>query len=700
MVRLAHSDPGRGVDERAASMLEALFTQSPVGLHLLDTDLRVVRVNTGAPGMRGRRWEDLRGRRARDVYEPLEDDVEVLLRKVLDTGAPLLRRIIRARVHGEPPQERQVRHFEVSALRLESPHGSVLGVAVTAVDVTERERARSRTLVLDAVRRHVGRTLDPVVTGEELVGAVVPAFADVAIVEVVDAVLRGDEPPPAPLPTGTPLMRTAFRGARDRAPQAHPVGDVRRLPAPTPYTQALTDLRPRVVPLRQDAPWLSVDPPRAAAIRSSRAHSLLVVPLALRDAALGIVSLYRTEDAAPFDEDDRELAVELAAHTALCIDNARRYTREHTIAATVQRQLLPRRPETHASLETAYLSVTGAEPGAWYDTIPLSSARTALVVGRVSGRGLNAAATMGQLRTAVRSLSAFDLAPDELLARLHDTASQLAAERERLPQGDPLRREPLEADCVFAVHDPLTGRCAMAAAGHLAPLVVCPDRAVTVPATLAGPRLGATEGTPFAAVDVEVPDGSVLVFTSDPLVTSYLAGSPELLPPAGDFRERPLQELCDALVYALPEGLGAGDAAVIVARTRSFPADRIAVWPLDCEPAAVALARRRARAQLEAWGVDEETASNTELIVSELVTNAVRYGSPPLELRLIHDRTLTCEVRDAGAAAPHLRHAATADEGGRGLFITAQLSRAWGTRFTPPGKTLWTEQALPDHPPP
>ncbi|MGX1884924.1 SpoIIE family protein phosphatase [Streptomyces sp. NPDC055287] len=690
---MAQSDPDRLPDETAASMLEALFTQSPIGLHLLDTDLRVVRVNTATPVMRRVPLDALRGRPFRDAYNMLEDDdMEALLREVLHTGAPLLRHIVRARIKGDPPRER---HFEVSALRLEGAAGSVIGVALTAVDVTERERARARTGVLDSVRRHVGRTLDPAVTGEELVAAVVPAFADIAIVEAVDAVIRGDDPPVAPLPPGTPMMRTAFRSSRTNPPQARPVGDVRRLPAPTPFTQALTDLRPRVVQLLPSAPWLSVDLPVAEAIRSSGAHSLLVVPLALRDAPLGIVSLYRTGDSPPFDDGDQELAAELAAHTALCVDNARRYTREHTVAATVQRQLLPRRPETHASLETAYLSVTGGDPGAWYDTIALSSARTALVVGKVLGKGLNAAATMGQLRTAIRSLSAFDLTPDELLARLQDTVRQLAAERAHLPHADPLHRETLTADCVYAVHDPLTGTCTTSAAGDLAPLVVRPDGTVIAPATPAGPRLGTVEDAPFAATVTDVPAGSVLVFTSDPGLTSSLAEAAGPLPSTPNYRDRPLQDLCDSLVYALPSRHGADDAAVIVARTRSFPRDRFAAWPLDHDPQAVAVAREHIREQLAAWDVDSETAFNTRLIVSELVTNAVKYGSPPLELRLIHDRTLTCEVRDASLGAPRLRHASTVDEGGRGLFIIAQLAQAWGVRYTAPGKTLWSVQTLP-----
>ncbi|MCW8375820.1 SpoIIE family protein phosphatase [Streptomyces justiciae] len=686
---MADGAAGRLVDETAVSMLDALFDQAPIGLHLLDPDLRVVRVNTATPAMRGVAEDELAGRPAREVYDMVDADVEGLLREVLDTGVPLLRHIVPARVDAVE------HHYEVTALRLRNPHRRVLGLALAVVDVTDSERARARARVLDAVRVQVGRTLDPTVTGEELVAALVPDFADAAVVEVVDAVIRGDDPPLAPLPPGTPLMRTAFRSTRTPSPQAHPVGDVCTLPAPTPFTQALADLRPRTVAVNGAAPWFSVDPARAEAIGSSNAHSLLVVPLALRDAALGVVSLYRAGQSPAFDAGDQELAMELAAHTALCIDNARRYTREHTIAATVQRQLLPRRPETHTSLEAAYLTLTGADPGAWYDTIALSSARTALVVGNVSGRALNAAAAMGQLRTVVRSLAAFDLPPDELMARLHATAGQLAAERAGLPLGDPLRREALTADCVYAVHDPLSNTCTLAAAGALAPLVVRPDATVLLPRTPAGPRLGTTPDAPFAATEIEVPDGSVLVFTSDPLLTAYLSDASGPLPSAPRFRDRPLQDLCDALVYALAAGPGIGAAAVIVARTRAFPADRRAAWRLDASPSAVAVARRRTREQLAAWGLNGETADDTQLIVSELVTNAVRYGTPPIELRLIHDRTLTCEVRDAGSASPHLRHAGVVEEGGRGLFITSQLSQAWGTRYTASGKTIWTEQTLP-----
>ncbi|NUS11117.1 MAG: ATP-binding protein, partial [Streptomyces sp.] len=106
-------------------------------------------------------------------------------------------------------------------------------------------------------------------------------------------------------------------------------------------------------------------------------------------------------------------------------------------------------------------------------------------------------------------------------------------------------------------------------------------------------------------------------------------------------------------------------------------------------------ARGLAARQLAAWGAAEE-APTTQLIVSELLTNAIRYGSPPLTLRLIRSDRLVCEVTDASSTSPHLRHAGGLDEGGRGLFLVAELAETWGTRYGPQGKTIWAEQPLPD----
>ncbi|MER5805650.1 ATP-binding protein [Streptomyces mirabilis] len=104
----------------------------------------------------------------------------------------------------------------------------------------------------------------------------------------------------------------------------------------------------------------------------------------------------------------------------------------------------------------------------------------------------------------------------------------------------------------------------------------------------------------------------------------------------------------------------------------------------------VAQARALTARQLQAWGL-EEMAFSAELIVSELVTNAIRYAGAPIQLRLIRDRVLTCEVSDPSINQPYLRRARFTDEGGRGLFLVAQLTSRWGSRYRLNGKTIWTE---------
>ncbi|MFD0508790.1 PAS domain-containing protein [Streptomyces chiangmaiensis] len=362
-----------------------MFARSPIGLAVLDTDLRVLRISTASPAMRGLREEDLVGHRFPDAHHVLEEKAaQDLLRGVLRDGVPVQGRVLRARPAAYHGQERL---FEISAFRLEDGEGTVLGVAMTVVDVTDREKVRIRLGILDAVREHVGRTLDVVATCQELAEEVVPAFADVVVVEVVDAVIRGDDPPLSPLPRDVRLRRVAFRdsGNGEAQPQAHPVGDVRAIPGPTPYSQALADLRPRAVTLRPGLPWLTADPPRARAIREAGAHSLLAVPLDLRGSVIGLVCLYRNRTPTSYDEDDIELARDVARHTALCIDNARRYTRDHTVAATVLRHILPLFPASLTALESAGIARPGEGGSGWFDTIGLSGARTALVAGTVAG---------------------------------------------------------------------------------------------------------------------------------------------------------------------------------------------------------------------------------------------------------------------------------------------------------------------------
>ncbi|MEU2671754.1 SpoIIE family protein phosphatase [Streptomyces sp. NPDC007164] len=671
----------------AAAILHSLFTQSAVGLHVLDMQLRVVRANVLSDAVPA---ECLAGQYFTDAYRvERPHEAERVLRAVLDSGVTVRDLVVRGRLADGPGPDRSLK---VSVHRLDDPRGRTLGLLATVVDVDEQEKARTRAACLAAVRTRVGRSLDVAATCEGLVTAVVPVFADLAVVEVVDEVLRGSDPPPGPLGHDVPLRRVALRGRGADGHRDGLVGEMRRLPARTPYALAVSDLRPRLVRIGARTPWLGTAPRSARLIEATGAHSMIVAPLKLHGAVLGLVSLYRCRDSEPFEEDDLPLTLTAAAHVALSIDNARQYERDHVIASTVQRRLLPQSDHGNVALETAHVLLPGRNSGSWFDTIGLSGARTALVVGAVEGPGLQTAITMGQLRTALHALAGLDLAPDEVLARLADTADRLAREREALPPADRLLGQSLTATCMYAVHDPFAGTCTIARAGSATAGLLAPD-GTTVPLDVPeGPRLFSVDSAPFATSTFALDEGSVLAFFSGtPMPEGRRpAGPREALADPG----RSLQDLCDDVVYNLPADAYPEGAALLLARTGAVPPDRFSTWELPSDRTSPGVARTLVRDRLDSWHLDEETIEATELIVSELVTNAVRHGTPPLRLRLILDRTLTCEVHDGSPVSPHLRHARTVDEGGRGLFIVSQLAAHWGTRYGTDGKTLWTEQEI------
>ncbi|MFE4449487.1 SpoIIE family protein phosphatase [Streptomyces sp. NPDC056796] len=687
--------PGRD-DAIGAALLDVMFTQARVRVHVLDPELRLLRISDPSADPGTDESGRLRGRPFREVCAFEEPErVESFIREVLHTGVPGVERPFRARREGVPGGGR--RTLAVTAFRLQRGNGArpgdegeVLGAAVSVVDVSEQVRRLVRDTALDAVRDSVGRTLDVDATCRDLVDALVPGYADVGVVEVVDAVLRGETPEPGPLGLEVPLRRAAYGG---RNPAAHPVGDTRPVLPGTPYHRALSDLKVRVIPL-EDAPWADADAARVGSIRNIGAHTLLVAPLTVHGAVLGLVSLYRCGDSEPFDEQDVPVAAAMASRAALGIDNARRYVHEFTIASALQRRLLPQPTAPQPAVETDHLVLPGGDGGHWFDTIALSGARTALVLGEVSERGIHAATTMGQLRTVVHALAALDLEPDELIARLYDTAARLAGERAQLPPNDPLRQEPLAATCAYAVYDPFTETCTVASAGHPAPLVVEPDGAAYVVGLSVGPPLGTTDRAPVAAVALPLREGSLVVLHSNAL-RGHAQSSSGALRQALAPTDRPMGELCEAVARALPDGADLRGAALLLARTHAMPRDRYAAWELPYDRSAPATARRLAHKTLADWHLEGDTGDATELIVSELVTNAVRYGSPPVELRLILDRGLTCEIRDGSTTAPYMKYAGAVDEGGRGLFIMSQLASLWGTRYAPEGKTVWSEQTIP-----
>ncbi|MCD0484468.1 SpoIIE family protein phosphatase [Streptacidiphilus sp. ASG 303] len=680
-----------------AALVEALFTQSPVGLHLLDPELRLLRFNAAASGVQGTDPGGLLGHPVTEVYPLCEPTrAEPMLREVLATGMPVRNHLVRCGTVADPGRKRS---FALSAFRLLGRDRRVLGLAVSVVDVTEQERSRARLVLLGQARTAIGRTMDMMRTADELAGVTTPGFADATAVDLLDSLARGSDPPSGPVDPDVPLRRAAFR-SRQGLPGTLPVGNVGRYPFPTPFTQSLADRQPRLVRSLdgEGQAWLARDPERARQLRAAGVHSLVVVPLVLRGAVLGLAAFYRSGDSEPYDQDDLPVAADLAARTALCVDNARRYTREHMVAVTLQRELVRCTPPEQAAAEIAHYYLPAGAGGDWFDVIPLSGARVALVVGDVAGHGLRAAATMARLRTAIDALAVLDLEPDELLARLDDTALRIAEEGSDWPPTPSGGSDLLLATCLYTVYDPLSRRFTAASAGHPAPLLTRPDGTVEEVGVPVGPPLG-KGGLPFDAVELELAEGSLLTLYTPGLLrgaTTGEAGRPggttELLRRAVARHDRPLRAIRDEAVYGLLPSRPEDDAVLLLARTRTLDPARVATWSLPFETSSAAAARRLVRERLAAWGLGEE-ASAAELVVSELVTNAVRHGAAPLRLRLIRDRALTCEVFDGSDNAPRLRHARANDEGGRGLFIVARLAQGWGTRYTSDGKVIWAQLA-------
>ncbi|MER7336233.1 SpoIIE family protein phosphatase [Streptomyces sp. NPDC000075] len=610
-----------------------------------------------------------------------------LLSRHVTTGTGVAGMVVEAVVGGDGPPAGPL---SPSANR---PTGTVRGLVLVGEPEVGKYavEARRRLELLAEASTLIGTTLDVERTARELAEAAVPRLADYVTVDLPEAVLRGEES----ADPGAELHRTVVHGIRDDCP-FYPAGQRVELLAGTPQMRCLTGGRAVLEPeLGEAAGFIAQNPERARRLLEHGLHSLVVVPLLARGVLLGIASFYRSEDPAPFGEDDIRLARELAARAALCIDNARRYTREHNLALALQRSLLPRGLPEQAAVEVAhrYLPAESGVGGDWFDVIPLSGTRVALLVGDVVGHGLHAAATMGRLRTAARNFAELELAPDELLTHLDNLLVRL--DREEGGDEDPGSTGIAGATCLYAVYDPTTRLCTMARAGHLPPALVHPDGRVTFPDLPAGPPLG-LGGLPFETAEIELPEDSTLVLYTDGLVEDRhrdIDVSLDRLRTVLARPERGPEDTCRAVMEAMAPEHPEDDIALLVARARTLPADRIAAWDLPADPSKVCDVRAAATRRLADWGL-EGLAFAAELLLSELVTNAIRYGGEPIQVRLIRDRTLICEVSDGGSTAPHLRRAASTDEGGRGLFLVAQLSQSWGTRYTPRGKVIWAECAL------
>ncbi|MGW2958809.1 SpoIIE family protein phosphatase [Streptomyces sp. NPDC001220] len=688
------------------SVLDGFLTRSPIGLALMNPELRYVWLNDTLERFGGVPREQRLGRRLSELLPGLQaTTIEGLMRKVLTTREPVKDYEYLGWSWADPHRQRA---YSTSFFPLVDADDSVTGVCYMVSDVTERWNARQRLSMVNEAGTRIGTTLDVLRTAQELADFAVPRFADFVIVDLLEPVLSTEDhgawlSDAGPAPTGPAMRRAALKTVRDGNPEAvaH-VGDPVDFLPPTYGIDLLVNGEPILIPELdpEDPLWLAEQPERTARMREYGLHSLISVPMRARNAALGLTTFARSLNPVSFQPDDVLLAQELVARAAVCVDNARRYTREHTAAVTLQRSLLPQALSGGTALDVAssYLpaDATDGVGGDWFDVIPLSGARVGLVVGDVVGHGLGAAASMGRLRTAVQTLADMELPPDELLAHLDDLVLRLGEEENGSTACQGSTATFVGATCLYAVYDPVTRRCVMARAGHPPPVVVAPDGRTWFVEMPAGPPLG-LGGMAFEAIEIELAENSLLGLYTDGLIEGadqdvergMARLRAALADPGAD-----LATLCTAAVQQLVPVPQPDDIALLLARTHALGADHVVSWEVPVDPAAVADVRARAVRQVVAWGYDE-LAVTTELIVSELVTNAIRYAAPPIRLKLLRDSRLTCEVADASSTAPRLRHARSMDEGGRGLFLVAQLAHRWGARYTGEGKIIWAEQEIP-----
>ncbi|MGW0998964.1 SpoIIE family protein phosphatase [Streptomyces sp. NPDC002520] len=546
---------------------ELLIDQSPVGLAVFDTDLRWIRINPTLTAGNGITERDVRGRRLRDTLPQIDHaSIDSAVRRVLETGKPVLDQ----RTVGRTPVDPEHDHvWSESYYRIKDPRGKVLGVAVSVVDVTERHLAAAE---IAATREHlatiaeasagIGSTLDLRQTTRELAAAVVPRFADLATVDVLESVASG-RATASPTAEGDHTRFRALASASAYPSRALDVAD--RLDEVTQYEPSLLmcrSVREAAPVLRPwvDGPMLreiARDEEAAAAFELEGVHSYLAAPLLARGTVLGVLNLYRTVNTRPFDSRDLQLACELVGRAAISVDNARLYGRERDTALTLQHSLLPQEPPDQPDgLEIAVRyrpAGVGTEVGGdWFDVLPLSDGKVGLIVGDVMGSGVRAAAIMGQLRTTTRALARLDLPPAELLSHLDEVTSTLSESF---------------ATCVYAVCDPKGGTCAFSSAGHLPPVLVQPDCEATLIGLPTGAPLG-VGGVPFGELEMKLPEGALLALYTDGLVETRkdpIDVGMRALCRALQGRPRPLEETCDMVLDNLYRCSG-DDVALLLAR--------------------------------------------------------------------------------------------------------------------------------------
>ncbi|MEW2433087.1 ATP-binding SpoIIE family protein phosphatase [Streptomyces caniferus] len=549
-----------------------------------------------------------------------------------------------------------------------------------------------RLRYLEAATRRIARGIDLDATLRELCRAVIPTFADAILVHLRDPLPTGDSPPDGPLSL---RLHSIAQGPEESVTAAPPgaAGFV-QLTATGRFAELLLAGRPVFGDAPEIAPAVGelLEPVASMPTTPSPGRRLIIAPMYGRHHLIGTVALLRGADRLAFTGDDLLVASQLATHTAFGVDKALLDGQEASLADALQLTMLPSSlPETTGvRLASRYLPAaeTSQVGGDWYDAIPLPGNRVALVVGDVMGHSMTSAAIMGQLRTTVQTLAGLDLPPEEVLHHLDEQAQRLGSDH--------------MATCLYAVYDPISQRLLVADAGHLPPVLLHPDGVGELLQIPPGAPIG-VGGVPFESVEMPAPTGATLLLYTDGLVESRsrdVRTGVELLrtrlqAAASVVASPPLEMLCDAVLTILDQGTRDDDVALLAARFDGFPPRNVAYWYLNPEPQTAGRARQLTRRALHRWGLDP-MLDTTELLVSEVVTNAVRYASRPIALRLMRTDVLRCEVGDDSTQVPRMRRAQAGDEGGRGLFLVDRLAQRWGATRLSTGKVVWFEQPIPE----
>lgn len=554
----------------SSAVWDGLFARSPVGIAILDTQLRFLQVNPALEAMNGLAESAHVGRRLAEVLPEVNaDEMEEAMRQVLETGEPVLDRRRTGRTPADPEHDRV---WSCSYVRVEDPGGRPIGVIASLLDITrqqhdhtEAEAGRRRLALLSEASSRVGASLDLERTAQELADLAVPHLAQAVTVDVLDSLAHGDEPGMG-LTGGVALRRLGKAPLTGSAVTQilAPLGRTLTFPSAAPYTQALAARQPFVIARFDDeavapAARYSTKP---AQLLTTGVHSFMMVPLVARDLVLGVATFYRTRPAGPFGSDDVTLAGELAARAAIGIDNARLYHHEHETAVVLQRSMLPQHISPPPGIEIAHRYLPASDVnevgGDWYDVLPLSGGRAALLIGDVMGHGIAAAAVMGRLSATVRALGRLDLSPTALVHELEATLADLA--------------DPMLATFLYVVCDPTTGHCTVTRAGHPPPAVVEPDGTVYLIKTPPGVPLG-VGGVTFTTTEVTLPAGSLLVLYTDGLIEARSRDIDERLNELTSLLtepEQPLDRLCDSLVAHLVPASADDDIALLTARIGTY----------------------------------------------------------------------------------------------------------------------------------